>query len=226
PSSVTDAFGDTTGYVYDAAGRLCRKNNPNGTYELYSFDSRNRVTAIVTKNSANSTLRSRGYTFDAASQVSSVIEGNIQTDYYYDAIGQLTDEVKTDINNDTVTYEAAYSYDANGNRTTRTIGNVIESYSYDSGDKLLAITGGNDPRTFTYDAAGRTTGIVRSSGTTTFSYDYESRVTSISKPGMTTNTFSYNGLDTRVGMSDSTGSKTFRRAGVGVTSPVLSDGTA
>ncbi len=40
------------------------------------------------------------------------------------------------------------------------------------------------------------------------------------------NTFSYNGLDTRVGMWDSTGSKTFRRAGVGVTAPVLSDGTA
>ncbi len=35
-----------------------------------------------------------------------------------------------------------------------------------------------------------------------------------------------NGLDTRVGMSDSTVSKTFRRAGVGVTAPVLSDGTA
>jgi len=36
----------------------------------------------------------------------------------------------------------------------------------------------------------------------------------------------YNGLDTRVGMTDSTGSRTFRRAGIGVTSPVLSDGSA
>jgi len=36
----------------------------------------------------------------------------------------------------------------------------------------------------------------------------------------------YNGLDTRVGMTDSTGSPTFRRAGIGVTSPVLSDGSA
>jgi len=43
---------------------------------------------------------------------------------------------------------------------------------------------------------------------------------------MTTNSFSYNGLDTRVGLTDSSGTKTFKRAGVGVTAPVLSDGTA
>ncbi|MBA4293538.1 hypothetical protein C0431_11285 [bacterium] len=103
---------------------------------------------------------------------------------------------------------------------------MTESYSYDAGDKLLSVTGGADPRTFAYDAAGRTTGIVRSSGTTAFSYDYESRVTSIMKPGMVTNSFTYNGLDTRVGMVDSSGSKSFKRNGVYVTDPVLSDGTA
>src|SRR5690606_6521355 len=42
----------------------------------------------------------------------------------------------------------------------------------------------------------------------------------------TTNTFVYNGLDTRVGMTDSTGTKTFKRNGVSVTAPVISDGTA
>jgi len=36
----------------------------------------------------------------------------------------------------------------------------------------------------------------------------------------------YNGLDTRVEMMESTGSRTFRRAGIGVTSPVLNDGSA
>ncbi|ARU42344.1 hypothetical protein CCB80_14780 [Armatimonadetes bacterium Uphvl-Ar1] len=220
PVSVTDAFGDVSSYVYDAAGRLARKNNPNGTYEVYSYDSRNRVTSIVTKNSSNVTLQSRSYTFDLASQVTQVVEGSLTTSYGYDAIGQLTSESKSS------GYSAAYTYDANGNRLTRTVNGVTESYSYDSGDKLLSVTGGSDPRTFAYDAAGRTTGIVRSSGTTAFSYDYESRVTSIMKPGMTTNTFTYNGLDTRVGMTDSSGSKSFKRNGVYVTDPVLSDGTA
>lgn len=220
PATTTDAFGDVSTYSYDSAGRLSQKNNPNGTYEVYSYDSRNRVTSIVTKNSSNAVLQSRTYTFDLASQVTQVVEGGVTTTYGYDNIGQLTSESKSS------GYSGAYTYDANGNRLTRTVNSVTESYAYDNADKLTGITGGSDARTFTYDAAGRTTGIVRSGGTTAFSYDYESRVTSITKPGMTTNSFSYNGLDTRTSLTDSTGTKTFKRAGVGVTAPVLSDGTA
>ena len=181
---------------------------------------RNRVTSIVTKNSSNATLHSRTYTFNLASEVTRIVEGTVTTEYTYDDAGQLETEVKS------TGYSAAYSYDANGNRLTRTVNGVTENYSYDAGDKLTAIVGGADPRTFTYDGAGRTTGIVRSSGTTSFTYDYESRVTSITKPGMTTNSMAYNGLDTRVGMTDSSGARTFKRAGIGVTSPVLSDGSA
>ncbi len=79
---------------------------------------------------------------------------------------------------------------------------------------------------FTYDSAGRTTAVETSAGTTSLSYDYESRVTGITYPSQSTNSFTYNGLDTRVGMSDSGGSKTFLRDGASVTSPVLSDGSA
>ncbi|WKZ80857.1 MAG: RHS repeat-associated core domain-containing protein [Fimbriimonadaceae bacterium] len=79
---------------------------------------------------------------------------------------------------------------------------------------------------FTYDSAGRTTAVETSAGTTSLSYDYESRVTGITYPNQSTNSFTYNGLDTRVGMTDSGGSKTFLRDGVSVTSPVLSDGSA
>ena len=43
---------------------------------------------------------------------------------------------------------------------------------------------------------------------------------------MMTNTMAYNGLDTTVSKTDSTGTKTFKRAGVGVTAAVLSDGAA
>lgn len=63
-------------------------------------------------------------------------------------------------------------------------------------------------------------------GTTSLSYDYESRVTSITYPSLSTNTFIYNGLDTRVGKTDSSGTKTFRRDGAYVTDPVLSDGAS
>ena len=62
--------------------------------------------------------------------------------------------------------------------------------------------------------------------TTSLSYDYEDRVTGITYPGGATNSFTYNGLDTRVGKVDSGGTKTFKRDGVGVTDSVLNDGAA
>jgi RHS repeat-associated protein len=97
----------------------------------------------------------------------------------------------------------------------------------DNGDKLNSITvGGTSVKSYGYDAAGRTTSVVTSAGTTTLSYDYEDRVSGITYPSRATNSFSYNGLDTRVGKVDSTGTYTYVRDGAGVTDPVLEDGAA
>ena len=62
--------------------------------------------------------------------------------------------------------------------------------------------------------------------TTNLSYDYESRLTSITYPGGRSSSYVYNGLDTRVGKSNSSGSNTYLRDGASVTAPVLSDGSA
>jgi RHS repeat-associated protein len=86
--------------------------------------------------------------------------------------------------------------------------------------------GGSTVKDFSYDAAGRTTSVVTGAGTTTLAYDYESRITTIIYPKASTNTFTYNGLDTRVGKVDSTGTKTYKRDGAYVTDPVLSDSAA
>jgi YD repeat-containing protein len=58
------------------------------------------------------------------------------------------------------------------------------------------------------------------------SYDYEDRITGITFPSSATDSFSYNGLDTRVGKTDSTGTYSCVRDGAGVTAPVLDDGAA
>ncbi|GEM_PF-3339778 len=81
-------------------------------------------------------------------------------------------------------------------------------------------------KSFTYDAAGRTTAVTVGNDTTTLAYDYESRITQITYPDQSTNTFSNNGLDTRVSKVDSTGTRTYLRDGPYVTDPVLSDGAA
>ncbi|MDX2066572.1 MAG: RHS repeat-associated core domain-containing protein [Fimbriimonadaceae bacterium] len=52
------------------------------------------------------------------------------------------------------------------------------------------------------------------------------KLTQITYPSTATNTFTYNGLDTRVGKVDSAGTATYKRDGDSVTAPVLDDGAA
>lgn len=53
----------------------------------------------------------------------------------------------------------------------------------------------------------------------------EQGVTGITYPSTATNSFSYNAFGARVSKTDSSGTSTYARNGVGVTSPVLSDGS-
>ena len=216
----TNPWGETTTVAFDSGGRVERKNLPNGMYETYDFDNRSRPTHIRTYNSANSLQDTKEYVWDAASRVMQAKEGGIWTTYGYDQIDQLTSEVKAALN-----YSASYSYDPNGNRLSRAVNGVTEVYAYDDADKLLSIVGGPNPRTYTYDQMGRTDTITGGSGVTTFAYDYDGRATSITYPNTTSDSFGYNGLGARMSSSGVNGSKTFRRAGLGVTSSVLSDGT-
>ena len=98
--------------------------------------------------------------------------------------------------------------------------------NYDNGDKLSSVTWSGGSKSYGYDAAGRLETFTSGGVTTTLGYDHDNRVTSISRSGMTTNTFVYNGFGTRTSKTDSTGPRTYLRDGVGVTSPVLSDGAA
>jgi RHS repeat-associated protein len=56
-------------------------------------------------------------------------------------------------------------------------------------------------------------------------YDYESRLTSVTGPGITAS-YTYNGLDTRVGKTENGASQVYKRDGVDVTDDVLSDSSA
>ncbi len=212
-ASLVNPFSETTSFVYDTLGRVGQKTLANGTSEHYAYDTRSRLTQVQLKQGAT-VLRTTGYAWDNADQITSQTVNGVTTNYGYDLAGQLTSEVRTG-------YNVAYTYDANGNRLSKTVNGVAESYTYDLGDKML--TAG--AKSYTYDAAGRTVGINAPGGTTTLSYDYESRVTAISGPGIN-ETHTYNGLDTRVGTVQGGVSRTFVRDGSYVTDPVLRDGQA
>lgn len=218
--SLQNPLNETTTFAYDDADRLTTKTLANGSYSEYAYDVRNRVTSINHKKSDTSVISSESYSYDSASNLSSKTVDGLTTTYTYDDDNQLITESRTG-------YVASYSYDANGNRASKTLNGVTDTYTVDSSDKLTGIAlGGGGTKSYGYDQAGRTTTVTTSAGTTTLGYDYEGRLTSITYPDLSTNSFAYNGLDARTSMTDSSGSHSYKRDGVEVTDPVLSDGSA
>ena len=116
--SVVPAFASSGGadalVCRGNASRLSSMDYHNGTYALYTYDERSRVVKIEHKNSSHSVIAKEENTYDPASNITQRISGGVTTDYDYDEINQLIDK-------DDGTYHASYTYDANGNRLTRTI---------------------------------------------------------------------------------------------------------
>ncbi|MEQ1934549.1 MAG: hypothetical protein ABL962_11855, partial [Fimbriimonadaceae bacterium] len=199
-TKLTNPHSEITEWLYDNAGRMNKRKLSNGTSEELTYDDRNRPTIIKLKNSSSTVLRQQNYGYDKASNVlSHSYLGGTSTTYEYDNINQLTREYRG--TSASPTWEQTYSYDANGNRLTRGIlGQGSESYTCDEGDRLLTVAGsGSLPsKSFTYDSLGRRKTMAVGGSTTTYNWDAESRITSITKPGVTTNSYTYNALDSRM----------------------------
>jgi RHS repeat-associated protein len=214
-TSLTNAFSETTSWTFDNASRPTQQTFANGAYTAYTYDTRNRPLTLTHYDGLGGTISAESYVYDGVGNLSSKTVDGLTTTYGYDNSDQITSESNTG-------YSASYTYDHNGNRLTKVLGGVTDTYTYDTADKLQSTSS----KTYGYDAAGRTTTVTTGAGTTTLSYDYESRVTSITLPSSVSDTFTYNGIDTRVGKSDSTGTYSYERDGVGVTAPVLNDTAA
>ncbi len=104
--------------------------------------------------------------------------------YTLDALDRLTGV--TYPNGDVV----GYTYDANGNRLTKTFNGTPTNYTYDNADQLT-----NDgTRTYTYDPNGNTT----AAGADTFGWDCANRMTGATVGG-TSSTCTYDGGDAACG---------------------------
>ena len=170
---------------------------------------------VHSKTSNNAVLHQESYNYDPANNLDWKLVNSVLTSYTYDEIDQLKTENGGGIAN-------FYNYDANGNRTSKNSNTDFESYAYDDADKLLSVTRVTHASTnYTYDACGRPTNI----GSRVLNWDYEDRLTSLNGNGTYTQ-YGYNGVGSRVTKSNANGSRTYKRNGVGVTAPVLSDGVA
>ncbi len=166
-STVTDnrLAAGTTSYAYDPAGNLAGYLYPNGVQHAYTYNSLNRLTNLGLAAGASS-LVTYAYMLGPAGNRTAVSElGGRQVNYTYDSLYRLTNEA---IAGGSVNGSIGYTYDAVGNRLSRTSTVTpvpAATYTYDANDRLPSDT---------YDADGNTT----ASGANTYAYDFENHLTS------------------------------------------------
>jgi RHS repeat-associated protein len=216
---------NTVAYVYDAADRVVHviTDSPAGRHDVgYEYDALDRVTRR-TVNGADPTV----YTYDKASQLTSLSYRNQVTTYEREpSSGRLTrktlpngikqvfayDDADRVLSityqkpDDSVIETVTYSYDAKGQRRTRSwgsasLGETPFTATYDAAGRMASITltATNQSFTLLYDDNGNVvskTETANPSNVTTYTWDSRNRLTAISAPGIAAH-FSYDALGRR-----------------------------
>jgi RHS repeat-associated protein len=192
-ATVTDASGGVTTYSYDPAGNRISVQHPNGTRTNYTHNTVNRLTALEHRSPLNAVIAGYTYTLDAKGRRTSLTETSGRTvTYTYDVLSRLQSETIVDAaaGNHTL----SYTYDAVGNRLTKTEDGNTTNYGYDINDRLLSEGLGI---TYTYDANGNQ--IRKNAGPVTdhYAYDFENRLIRVDNGTVTTYGYDADGARVR-----------------------------
>ena len=165
-------------FTYDAAGRLERQDNANGTYTLYSYDTAGRPETINHYKGDGTVIDAKEYGYDPAGNTTSVTDGGGAATFLYDPLERLTEASYP--GGPTITY----SYDAAGNRLREE--NSVTStttYNYGPSSELLQKHTPAGTVNFTYDERGNLATRQDAGGTTIYDFDTDNRLRSILYPG-------------------------------------------
>jgi RHS repeat-associated protein len=186
-------------YAYDAASNRVSFSNPQSQITNYSYDSLNRLTGLNDSNTGNF-----GFGYDALGRRTSLTRPNgVGTSYSYDTLSRLLSVLH---NGGSLPGSAGYTYDAAGNRLTKTAVqeaspnplSVLSQYSYDPIYELTqAVVNGSVAESYSYDAVGNR---LTSQGPLSYNYNASNQLTSTSAA---TNAYDNNGNTTS--KTDSTG---------------------
>jgi RHS repeat-associated protein len=166
---------ETTGYTYDDLDRLKTVTYPadapfpQGRLVTYGYDAvGNRTSEITTNPITAAVLASKTGTFDNANRLTALTD-NLDP-------GQTT----------------AFTWDRNGNQTSKTVAGVTTDYRYDVRDKLVEITqGASVLERFQYDAEGRLLKKIGESGIRQYVYDDDSRLVEYDDNGIQVAKYTY-----------------------------------
>jgi len=148
--SVTDAYGATTRYVYEAFGGLARTIDPKGNRIDIGYDKLGRKTSLNDPNLGN-----WSYVVDPIGQTLQQTNANKQvTSFEFDALGRMTRRLEQGL-------DSRWEYDTAAHGT----GDLAEAYTWASNAKDYR-------RVLSYDAFGRPSTTV-----TSLDADYASTLT-------------------------------------------------
>jgi RHS repeat-associated protein len=158
--------GNTAVFGYAPKGRMTSKTLNSLVEALYGYDAADHLTSI-----AYSGLTGFGYTPDVLGRIVNISDWSGQHAYGYDAGNQLSAPTGYHYNpignlldgNDQLflpQYVAAYEYDLNGNRISKTMSDQsVWCYDYDYENRLIQVTPPSGPAIYYYyDALGRKIG--------------------------------------------------------------------
>lgn len=151
-TAMTDALGQTTSYAYSLRRELATQTYPDGRVITFAYDERQNLTTLTPPgrpvHEFAYTLRDLTSSYDPPS----VGGGTATTEYFYNALGQLTREERPDGRQIEIAYDEhqrteqvtvargsyTFSYDPNTSQLNRVVapGQVRLDYSYD--DNLVS----------------------------------------------------------------------------------------
>jgi RHS repeat-associated protein len=192
----------TNSYTYDAASnRISFTNSESGI--TYGYDSLNRLTTLTDSNTGQF-----GFGYDALGRRTSLTRPNgIGTSYSYDTLSRLLSVLH---NGGALPGSTAYTYDAAGNRLTKTAVeagtpnpvSVLSQYSYDNIYQLTqAVVNASVAEGYSYDAVGNR---LSSTGPVSYNYNASNELTSTSAT-----TYTYDNNGNTLSKTDSTGTTNY-----------------
>jgi RHS repeat-associated protein len=213
----------TLDYGYDSFGRLSTLTYPSGKVVTYGYDAAGRINSVLVGSQMlltnigyhpfgqpttaiwrNGSVRTRS--FDLDGRMSSFDVGPVTVNLGYDNASRITSRGSASFFYDNLDrlerYVPAsgsartYTYDANGNRRTFTIGPIAQDLEYTDpfvSNRLLAVTPGTPALRYQYDAAGNVT----NDATRSFVYNDAGRLVQMQQ-GSNTTKYAYNPLGERV----------------------------
>ncbi|MCG1025143.1 kelch repeat-containing protein [Dehalobacter sp.] len=192
---------DTVTYQYDTNGNLKQKTDSAGPVDLYTYNKQGNVLSHTQQKSDGTQVITTSIRYDKAGNKRFTIDGNgVTTESTYNELNQL---ISTSItvhngNNVAILETTTYTYDADGNQTTKTdwLGN-IDTNVYDPLDRLIQKI---DPLNKTINKLAYNHNSAQISSTdalnkvTQYTYDKNNRILSTIDPLNHTNSQTYDNV--------------------------------